>query len=243
MFPVGNRTIAQSIHFPYELKARTSDALILAADYPEFSFLFPEMAGSLKLGIMISNESKWISTLKVKKVDYTSKSISYQIEDTFLQGGCVSFDIISLQDTDGIVIEVSAANLPADTYLFWAYGGASGKILDKRQNDFQLSPNYCKYNVFSVEHTAFTLYYGKSMNLKTINAVMPINSEIRLSDAHKQENPYLFFESGKRTDSPALCGRLPLKDGEKEYFCIYKQNKQADFNHYMLPALFLKEKG
>jgi chlorite dismutase len=70
---------------------------------------------------------------------------------------------------------------------------------------------------------------------------MPVSSEIRLSDAYMQQSPLSFFESGKKTDAPALAAVLPLKSGQKEYFCIYRQNEKADYNHYMLPALFRKE--
>jgi len=228
--------------YPYKLKGLSQDAAIVAASGPGFSFLLPEMAGNLRMGIMVGDESKWLEEFKTKKVKQTTNGLIYTLSDPLLRNGELIVDAVSLNNTNGIVIEVSANKLPESVRLFWSYGGAYGKILGK-DDPVIMKPVYCQNNVFSVEWTAFTLYYGESMKLKTINAVMPVSSEIRLSDARKQNSPLSFFGSGKQTDAPALAAALPLVNGQKEYFCIYRQNKDADYNHYMLPALFLKQKG
>ena len=233
---------AADTKFPYTLDGVKNDSQIKAADYPEFAFLFPEMAGNLKFGIVQGSESKWLSNFQVCKAEQLNKGLIYKLSDEVLGTGRLIFHTLPLTDSDGMIVEVSSENMPDDILLFWSYGGAFGKILDKSQNA-GLKPVYCKYNVFSVEHTAFTLYYGESMELKTINAVMPVSSDIRLSDACMQGSPLSFFESGKKTDAPALTAVLPLKNGQKEYFCIYRQNAKADYNHYMLPGIFLKEKN
>lgn len=154
--------------------------------------------------------------------------------------GKLTVTVLSLSQTDGVVIEVSPTDIPANLKLFWSYGGAFAKVLDKGEHG-RLKPKYCKYNIFSVEQSAFTLYHGESMKLKTVNAVMPVTSDIRLSDAHVQTSPLAFLESGKKTDAPALASALPLLNNQNEYFCIYKQNDQADYNHFMLPSLFKVE--
>jgi hypothetical protein len=92
-----------------------------------------------------------------------------------------------------------------------------------------------------VEGSAFTLYYGESMKLKVVQGVTPPTSDIRLSDAKKQTTPLEFCSSGKKTDAPALSGVFSLQPNEKYYFCFYLQNKDADYNYYMLPDLFTKE--
>jgi hypothetical protein len=198
------------------------------------------MAGNLKFGIVQGQSSKWLGDFKVKNVKQSGRQLTYRLSDPVLKGGEITVNAVALSSSDGVIIEVSAIKIPDDISLFWSYGGAYGKVLEKTENG-SLKPVYCKYNVFSVEWTAFTLYYGQSMKLKTINAVMPVSSEIRLSDAYMQQSPLSFFESGKKTDAPALAAVLPLKSGQKEYFCIYRQNEKADYNHYMLPALFRKE--
>lgn len=230
------------VKFPNQLKGKNNSSTITAAEHPEFSFLLPEMAGNLKFGIIKGKESKWLNEFKTKDVNQGGNRIVYTLSDPIIGKGKLMIEAISLSNTDGIVVEVSTENIPDEVQLFWSYGGAYGQILNEKDTK-ALNPLYCRDNVFSVEQTAFTVYYGESMKLKVIQGVTPVTSEIRLSDAHVQDSPLAFFESGKKTDSPALGAVLPLKNNSKEYFCIYKQNDKADYNHYMLPALFKQEKS
>lgn len=225
----------------YKLNGKSASSYTLAGEQPQFMFLWPEIAGSLKLGISIGEESFWFDDLKVKKISHDIRKVSYSVSDKALRGGNVLIEVFSLRHTDGVVIKISAEKLPDNSCLYWAYGGASGKAYNESQEQFGLDPLKCKYNVFSVEHTAFTVYYGESMKLRTVNAVMPVKSEIRLSDAHNIANPIILFESGKKTEAPVLCGKLPIANSAIEYICVYKQNAEADYNHYMLSALFENE--
>ena len=219
---------------------KLGDKQISVAKHPEFAFQLPEMAGNLKFGVIVGDHSKWCSDTKQVRSEFKNNILTYRISDPILGKGSLTFNVISLSNTDGILIEVSGDRLPENTQLLWAFGGAYGKLLNENDQP-TLKPEFCKYNVFSVEWTAFTVYYGESMRLRVIQGVMPISSEIRLSDAHQQESPLAFFNSGKKTDAPALAATVPLENGGKDYFCIYKQNAQADYNYYMLPELFEKE--
>lgn len=229
------------VDFSGQLKGKNSSSVIMTANHPEFSFLLPEIAGNLKFGIVKDEKSKWLGELKTINKQQQDNRVTYTLSDPILNTGSLTVEAVSLSNTDGIIVEVSAENIPEGMQLFWSYGGSYGKILTGEDTK-ALNPLYCRNNVFSVEWTAFTVYYGESMKLKVIQGVMPVTSEIRLSDSHTQASPLAFFESGKKTDSPALASMLPLKNNSKEYFCIYKQNDRADYNHYMLPALFKEEK-
>lgn len=228
------------IKFPYELKNSNPKSVIVAANHPEFSFLMPEMAGNLKFGIINGADSRWFSDLSIIDAKHSNNKIIYTLTDSLLNDGLIKVEAISLSNTEGIVAKLFAQNIPDNIQLFWSYGGAYGKLLNNNQPK-GLSPIYCKDNVFSVEWSAFTLYYGESMKLKVVQGVMPVTSEIRLSDAYRQSSPLVFFNSHKKTEAPALTAVLPLKNNSAEYFCIYKQNNKADYNHYMLPALFESE--
>lgn len=229
-----------NIKFPYELKNSSQKTVIAAANHPEFSFLMPEMAGNLKFGIINGTDSRWFSDLSIIDAKHSNNKIIYTLTDSLLNDGLIKVEAISLSNTEGIVAKLFAQNIPDNIQLFWSYGGAYGKLLNNNQPK-GLSPIYCKDNVFSVEWSAFTLYYGESMKLKVVQGVMPVTSEIRLSDAYRQSSPLVFFNSDKKTEAPALTAVLPLKNNSAEYFCIYKQNNKADYNHYMLPALFESE--
>lgn len=227
--------------FAYYLNGKNNNTKIVLDKHPELAFYFPEMGGNLKFGITGTQTSKWLSDFKEIKVQQPDKrSLIYTLSDPLLGKGRLEVTVISLSQSDGVIIEVNPVDISQGLNLFWLYGGAYGKILSENEHG-RLKPIYCRNNVFSVEQTALTLYHGESMRLKTINAVMPATSDIRLSDAHVQKSPQAFFESGKKTDSPVLTASLPLINGQKEYFCIYKQNENADYNHFMLPDLFKEE--
>lgn len=226
---------ARAQNAPVILKAKNSASQIVAASHPGFSFLLPEMAGSLEFGIIQGGKSKWLKDFAGTKVTADRKSVKYLLRGE--TSGELVIEAVSLRVTDGLIIQVTARDFPSGTQLFWAYGGASGKTGSKPE----LLPEYCKYNVFSVEGTAFTTYYGESMKLKVIQGVMPPASVIRLSDAFRHDTPLAFFESGKKTDAPALAAVLPLE--KEQYFCIYRQNTTADYNYFMLPEVFAEAKA
>lgn len=129
-----------------------------------------------------------------------------------------------LKHTKGFIVEVSLKENAGETNIYWSFSG--------------ISPEICKYNVYSVEGNAFTLYYGATENLHTIQGCVPPGSDIRLADAGQLASPPGFFRSGKVTDAPALAASLTLKPGEKYYFCFYVQNAVADYNYFMLEDLF-----
>ncbi|WP_163267201.1 DUF4450 domain-containing protein [Dysgonomonas sp. 216] len=226
--------------FAYELNGVNATSKIMAADYPEFGFCLPEMAGNVRFGVIVNGKSKWVKDFEKKNVKYDNNQLVYSISDPLLKKGELTFKVISLSKTDGVVIEVDNENIPDGLQLFWAYGGASGQALSKSETP-SLMPEYCLYNIFSVEHTAFTVYYGESMRLRVLQGVTPASSDIRLSDAYEQYLPLTFFGSGKDTNAPALAATVPLNKKEKEYFCFYKQNQNADYSYYMLGSLFDEE--
>ncbi|KAA6300887.1 MAG: Exo-poly-alpha-D-galacturonosidase [Candidatus Ordinivivax streblomastigis] len=113
--------------------------------------------------------------------------------------GSIQITVQALRDTKGVIVEVVPT---ASAELTWSFGGGT------------------KDDVFSVEGNAFTLYYGESMALRTIQGCVPPASELRLSD------------------TPALTGRLLVQSGQKYYLCFYEQNAKADYNYFMLADLW-----
>jgi hypothetical protein len=213
---------------------------ILACDAPEFSFQLPQMAGHFRIGVVNGKRSLWGSELQSVKLTQGKGQLTYILQDKLLGSGELIVKVSKLSESDGLVMEVEGKEIPQGVQLFWSFGGSYGKVLEKKQES-DLKPIYCKDNVFSVEGNAFTVYYGESMKLKVIQGVVPASSEIRLSDAHQQASPLAFFRSGKQTDAPALAATCPIVSGEKLYFCLYTQNEKADYNAYLLPALFKRE--
>ncbi len=233
-------TLCSLVSFAQEethiLQGKNPSSKIIAGLYPEFSFLLPEMAGNLKFGVIRGDESKWLEGFFGIESSHENNRVKYSLHDSILGEGELVIDAISLSTTDGLILEVEAKNLPEGIQLFWSFGGSYGKAI--KEDEIGLKPEYCKYNVFSVEGSLFTVYYGESMKLKVFQAVTPLNSEIRLADAFQQNSPLEFFNSGKKTTAPALAAIVPLKKNDKHYFTFYRQNAEADFNTYTLPEVF-----
>jgi hypothetical protein len=211
-----------------------------AAQLPDKTLCTPEIAGTLRFGLQHETDNFWLSSCNVKQKNIGQKQC-FEIKDRRFAKGKISIEIQPLLDTHGYTVKILANGLLANSELYWAYGASLGEAaaVDNKKNN--LLPAYCADNVFSVEGSAFTVYYGTSRNLKIISAISPTNSKVRLSDAHVQTSPKAMFNSGKKTDAPALCAHCALHNDEPLYFVVYKQNPKADYNYYMLPQLH--EKG
>lgn len=220
-------------------------ALAFAGDDAASPFCLPTPAGTLRLGMGDTDTSYWLDACAVKKKS-SSRETRYTVTNKKTNPkGSIELSVIPLTHTEGFILKASA--LTSDTDLYWAFGACAAQDANANnasQSFYQsaaLQPDACKYNVFSVEGCAFTTYFGESMKLKVVQAVTPLGGEIRLSDAHRQESPRRFWESGKKTDAPALGGKVKLTVGEPLYFCFYRQNREADYNYYLLPALYNEE--
>ena len=203
---------------------------------PDRVFMMPDLAGGLRWGVGLGNASAWLADGRVTIEARTADSTVCRIASPLAGGGSIIISERRLADTDGSVFKVTAERMPEGTALYWAYGGASAQT-DIDSGHDPLTPECCADNVFSVEGSAFTLYYGTSRRLRIVSAIAPQGSDIRLSDARCRKTPAAMFASGKRTDAPALCARLPLVAGQPVYFVVYRQTARADYAVWMLPEL------
>lgn len=227
--------------FTYKLNGISQESYTAISEDASALFCYPEIAGNIEFGVISGEKSKWVKDFEVKKtVSKDNRSLSFHFSDPILSKGLIKIDIITLSDSNGTIIKLYAENIPKEARLVWAYGGASAKMPQNNSLEF-LKPIDCANNIFSVEGTAFTTYYGESMKLKTLNIVTPPESDIRISDSFYQDSPALLLNSGKKTKAPLLTADLLLENSKDNYFCLYKQNDKADYNYYMLPALFEKE--
>jgi len=212
------------------------------AQNTNWSVLTPKLAGTLKLGVINGNESKWFSDFFKIKEKSNSKETIYTIKDHIIGNGKIELIIRSLTDSKGNILKVNFTDIPANTKLIWAYGGASNKKTDAHNWIPNIKPNDCYQNVFSIEGNSFTLYYGTSRHLKILEALTPPpSSHLRLSDAYRQNSPIDLLRSNKSTSAQILTANVIIPKSESLYFCFYFLSPKADYNYFMLPKLF--EKG
>lgn len=222
------------------LRKGADRTLVLAQAGTDFGFFSPETGGYLKTGLMLGEQSLWLKDAKSLQSKVSNRGWDLSIKDPMLGTGELQFRVQPLTDCNGLVVQVSGKNLPEGLKFLWAYGGGTADSLPTEKTTF-LQPEQCRDNVFSREINAFTMYYGTTAKLKVMMGVMPLQTQTRLSDAKQLTTPLAFWNSGKKTDAPALAGSNELLNGETYYYCIYRQNKLADYNYYLLPALFTKE--
>lgn len=189
-------------------------------------------AGTLRLGVINEGSNCWIDQCTIKQ-----KANCYTIKNKAWDKGELKVTICNLNNTTGFIVEIKSIKMPHDTKLCWAFGGCNDNILPTTKvNSIPLKS--CADNVFCTEGNAFTTYFGEVMKLRTVNGVMPDGEEIKLADAHKQETPDMLLKSGKRTDAPVIVSTIDGKEDDTHYFCVYRQNREADYNYYMLKTLF-----
>ncbi len=222
------------------LRKAADKTLVLAQNGTDFGFFMPETGGYLFTGLMVGEKSLWLRDAKQLKSQVSNRGWEVQVNDPILGTGQLRLEVQPLTDCNGLVLKITGKSLPEGLNFVWAYGGGSYDTLPAAKMTF-LQPEQCHDNVFSREINAFTMYYGTTAKLKVMMGVMPLQTETRLSDAKKLTSPLAFWNSGKKTDSPALAGSNSLLSGESYYYCIYRQNQLADYNYYLLPALFAKE--
>lgn len=205
-----------------------------------FGFFMPETGGYLYTGLICGDKSFWLHEAKKCKIEKQKNGWIVSVSDPLLGKGELKMHVLPLSSSNGLIIEVTGEDLPENLLFLWAYGGCSAKTDSSAKTTF-LQPEQCLYNVFSREINAFTVYYGPSMKLKVMMGVSPMETETRLSDAYKLANPLELWQSGKKTDAPVMSAMNALKTGQPYYYCIYRQNQEADYNYQMLPDLFKKE--
>ena len=203
----------------------------------DFGFFMPETAGYLKFGLVSEDKSLWLSDARKADIYPDSKGWRMEFQDPFPGTKNLRFEIRPLQHSNGLIIELKTTELPNNTSLVWTYGGCSGSN-DPAERELFFRPEQCPNNVFSRENNAFTVYYGSSTRLRVMMGVAPMDTETRLADARSMDNPLMLWNSGKKTETPVMVARNPLQANSTYYYCIYRQNRQSDYNAFMLPALF-----
>ncbi|HKJ42697.1 MAG TPA: DUF4450 domain-containing protein, partial [Sunxiuqinia sp.] len=143
-----------------------------AGDLPEFAMYMPRMGGTLRLGLIQGDSSKWLKDAETIEARYRAGTMIYDISDPMLGGGHLHLQVLALPDADGMILKVEGEDVPDDTNLFWGFGGASGKRFSRDgdlgadpESSFDLKPQYCKSDEYFLNDNSFNLYYGSGRSL------------------------------------------------------------------------------
>ena len=219
---------------------------IEAGDLPEFALYMPGMGGNLKFGLVSGEGSKWLIKADTITARYRPGSMHYDIQDPILGKGSLHLTVLALEKSEGIIIKVEGHNLNKAIELICFFGGASGKRFHRDgdigadpESSFNLKPEYCRDNKYTLQEHTFSVAYDRNGRHGTrfLNGVFPLNSQIRLIDARNQGSPALFFKSNA-SDQPAIACKLSIKTGCDQYISIFNPATCEPFGYRDFSTLF-----
>lgn len=130
------------------------------------------------------------------------------------------------------------------------------------ESSFYLKPEYCKDNRYEINGNSFTLKYGtgeilseedryeikqlpianekgksKKEKEQSLVGIFPAVSILKIGDATQQSSPRAFFLSGA-SGTPALVGKLQVKNKEVSYFAIQNATTERQLTVAEIPVLF-----
>ncbi len=201
-------------------------------DKPEFSLYLPGRGGNLRFGFKSSAGVKWLNDARHIITRYRPGSLLYEIRDPLLAGGSLHLNVLPLAATRGFIVRAELRAAAAD--LIWAYGGANG-LRGSRDGDigcerlpvsefFQLQPEQCRGDSFSLAANTFTLRHNNTV----IAGVMPSAAKLSVADATKWNSPEALLASA--TDSaalPVLLGQVALQPGQPVYLAWQQLSREG----------------
>lgn len=196
-------------------------------DVPEFGLYLPRMGGNLSF--YIGNQKKTISLNNASTIEsrYRPGSRIYIINDSLLQKGKMHITALAMSDAEGVILKVETFSIPENISFSWKFGGAADKQFS-REGDlgvdpidcFELKPEYCKGNNFTLNKNSFSLIFGAKQDKKLIGT-FPQESQLTI-------DPEL----------PVLLGKINLKGNKTFYLAIKIPNKNEELNYSSLQTIF-----
>ncbi len=206
-----------------------------AGDRPEFSLYLPGRGGNLRLGIKTAAGQKWLFEAEKIVTRYRPGSMLYEIGDPLLAGGTLRLMVLAMSATEGLVLRVELQNTATPLELVWAYGGASGER-GRRDGDigteqapvsryFQLKPESCRDNKFSITANTFTL----QSKTAAMTGLTPPGARLAVADATKWATlGDLLASLGQAAELPLLVGRSALNTKQPLYIGLQRVARAAD---------------
>ena len=194
-----------------------------AGDRPEFTLYLPGRGGNLRFGVKAAAGIKWLQDAEHVVARYRPGTMRYELRDPLLgPAGVLRLTVIALPLTDGLIVRAEAEGTAAGIELLWAFGGANG-VRGSRDGDigtervpigeyFQLAPDACRGNAYTLGPDTFTLRSKPA----TILGLVPVGAKLAVADARQWNTPAALFApavGGAAPDLPLVTGRVALVAG------------------------------
>lgn len=241
-----------------------------AGDLPEFGLYLPRLGGTVRLGIINDEQSKWLIDADYIKSTYRAGSMIYVVKDKLLGKGELTLRLLALSDADGMILKVEADNLDKNSSLIWAYGGANNKRFSREgdlgadpESVFYLKAENCIDNHYFIDDSSFKLYFSKEddraqngdyilskeevensflTSKKRMYGVINKKSAMAIYDANEQDSPLTLFQS-KKSETPLIAGKFVFGDANQDYLFIANPSTHQQVSYSELSSIFDKSEN
>ena len=216
--------------FNRPLYGRNTAFRVDGGDRPEFVMYLPGRGGNLRLGIHSATGTRWLIDAARIETRYRPGELLYTVRDPALgEGAALNLDVLALDETDGLILRASLDGPGGERELIVAFGGINGQR-GARDGDigteavpisqwFQLAPEFCRGNDFTLTDQSFTL----ASAVAHIAGVVPRDARLTLADARQWNDlPALLAGSGGTFAEPVAIARIPLRAAAPSYFALQR---------------------
>ncbi len=191
------------------------------SDVPEFALYLPRMGGNLSFEFSNKSITKSLNDAEYIKSIYTPGSRIYIIKDKSITGnGSLKITALAMAEAEGMILKIETDNIPSGMKLLWKFGGCADKRFSREgdlgvdpSDSFELKPEYCKGNEFTIRKNAFQVIFGSKKD-KILTGIFPESSKLNLDEG-----------------LPALTGELGLKSSNEYFIAIRVPDDKINFQN------------
>lgn len=218
------------IKYNRALYGNNSGFRVETGDVPEFAMYMPGMGGNIHFGLSVDSKTIWLNDCNYIESRFLPGKRSYVIQDPAFPKGKIIITALAAYEFDGIFLEISWENMAAQAQLSWIFGGATGRNFSRNgdlradpADCFDLKPEYCTDNIYTISSNTFDLTYGaeNKNRIKTLKGIFPDKTQLRIGDAQQQTTVSDIIKAQPSSTHPALTGNLKMENTGKIYICIY----------------------
>ncbi|HEY0945316.1 MAG TPA: DUF4450 domain-containing protein [Opitutaceae bacterium] len=222
-----------------------------AGDRPEFALYLPGRGGNLRLGLRTPAGTKWLHEAAQVTTRYRPGSMHYEIRDPLLGDAALRLAALARFDREGFILRVQLEAAAAETAvsppeLVFAYGGASGQR-GRRDGDigtegvpvsrwFQLQPEACAGNVFTLGPNAFHLRSKPAAIVGRLSA----DTRLATGDARQWQDLSALLASAapgeKPAEFPVVMGTTRMRTGNPVFLSLQRDDAPAAASLVTSPA-------
>lgn len=172
------------------------------SDRPEFGLWMPGMGGNVTFSVIVDKKQKSLLDAETIVCRYAEAARTYTVSDPLFRGGTIILTARACDEYDGALWKIDFLGMPASTRMVVRYGGASGKRFSRNgdlgvdpADAFDLTPEACKGNIYSLHANTFSVAYAQSSRQgeQSVQGCFPQGAILRVN-ALSEEAPILDAE-------------------------------------------------